>query len=69
MPAFEELSGTHFGDWLVVRLDHINRHGQSLWQVVCEACDLQKTIQAQHLKGTSRICPACRKCKRHRGQA
>jgi hypothetical protein len=57
MPAFRDLTGDRYGNRLVVRLDHINPHGQSQWFTVCTECGAQRVIASQHLlSGATRPC-------------
>ena len=48
MPAFRDITGQRFGRLTVVRLSHMDRHGGSMWDCLCD-CGTEKVIRGNAL--------------------
>ena len=48
MPAFKDITGLKFGRLLVVSFSHMDRHGGSVWNCLCD-CGTEKIIRGNPL--------------------
>ena len=48
MPAFKDITGLKFGRLLVISFSHMDRHGGSVWNCLCD-CGTEKIIRGNPL--------------------